>query len=88
MLRPCSPGIDGAIAAETELAQARTEVREANEHMEYLSKQWTEMHADLLTERDLHEVNYSCQSEQLLSLCSFDYSAKEHVLVQCWQIPL
>lgn len=52
------PAGDGAIAAETELAQARIEVSEAHDQTEYLSKQWAEMHADLLTERNLHEVTF------------------------------
>lgn len=43
--------------AETELAQARSEAREALEQTEYLSKQWAEMHSELLAERNLHEVN-------------------------------
>lgn len=45
------------IVAEVELAQTRSEAREAHEQTEYLSKQWAEMHSELLAERNLHEVN-------------------------------
>ena len=45
------------------------------------------MHADLLTERKLHEVIFVVTA-QMLSLCPIVYSTKQHVLAQGWQIAL
>jgi len=45
-----------AIAAETELEGVRHEVEAAQGQAQYLNQQWADIHADLLEERDRHEV--------------------------------
>lgn len=46
------------------------------------------MHADLLTERNLHEVIFVVPAQKL-SLCpTFVCSTKQHVLAQGWRIAL
>ena len=45
-----------AIIAETELEQLRHEVAAAQGQAQYLNQQWADIHADLLEERDRHEV--------------------------------
>ena len=45
-----------ATAAETELEQMRHEVEAAQGQAQYLNQQWADIHADLLEERDRHEV--------------------------------
>jgi len=45
-----------AIAAETELEGVRHEVEAAQGQAQYLNQQWADIHADLLEERDSHEV--------------------------------
>ena len=42
--------------ADSELTQARAEVRLAHGQTQYLSQQWADVHAGLLEERELHEV--------------------------------
>lgn len=45
-----------AIAAETEVEQLRHEAEAAQGQAHYLNQQWADIHADLLQERDRHEV--------------------------------
>jgi len=45
-----------ATAAETELEDLRHEVEAAQGQAQYLNQQWADIHADLLEERDRHEV--------------------------------
>lgn len=42
--------------AETELEQLRHELHAAHGQAQYLNQQWADIHADLLEERDRHEV--------------------------------
>ena len=42
--------------ADTELEQLRHELHAAHGQAQYLNQQWADVHADLLEERDRHEV--------------------------------
>ena len=47
--------------AETELEQLRHELHAAHGQAQYLNQQWADIHADLLEERDRHEVQpFTC----------------------------
>ncbi len=49
-------GVVFSCLSETELEQMRHEVEAAQGQAQYLNQQWADIHADLLEERDRHEV--------------------------------